>query len=312
MSGQLVNKLKRTIPSQRFRLPSKGYFYIDGELDENVHEGEIDIYPMNSRHELLLLNADHLLNGTAITTIISDCVPAVNKPEKLLTADIDFLFVAIRLVTFGPNLDVTWEHHCEKAKKHKYELDVNHVLKGTRYLETEGLEQSCRFKVLDFDVEIEPITHEMNLARQQDRDEAINSKTRRLQEIQATIVAIRPEKRKEEETETAEEKQAISNFITTAQELITESRSLSKQLNSELEMNRLLWHIKRVDNITDKNEIKEWLYALDRKSVAEIKQHVNVLYNFGVTFDFPVACKDCGEEMSLNIDLNPETFFSEP
>jgi hypothetical protein len=80
----LLEKLKKKIPGETFRLPSRGLFYTNGELDPEVENGEIVIYPMTTVDELALRSPDMLFQGTAITQVIRRTVPQILKPERLI------------------------------------------------------------------------------------------------------------------------------------------------------------------------------------------------------------------------------------
>ncbi len=87
------------------RLPSGGNFYSDGVLELN-ETGEVEIYAMTSRDEVMMRNPDALLNGESVAQIITSCVPQVRKPRELLGADVDALMVAIQGATFGDEVKV--------------------------------------------------------------------------------------------------------------------------------------------------------------------------------------------------------------
>jgi len=87
------------------KLPSQGKFYEEGivELPEN---GELAIYPMTAKDEMIMKNPDALLNGEAVAQLITSCVPGVKKPRQLVSNDVDALLIAIQGATNGDDLDV--------------------------------------------------------------------------------------------------------------------------------------------------------------------------------------------------------------
>ena len=94
------------------RLPSGGDFYTDGvvELSET---GEVEIYAMTSRDEVIMRNPDALLNGESVAKIITSCAPQVKRPRELLASDVDALMVAIQGATYGD--EVTVETTCPEC-----------------------------------------------------------------------------------------------------------------------------------------------------------------------------------------------------
>jgi hypothetical protein len=81
-------------PGIWIKLPSQGNYYTTKPADLN-DMGEIPVYPMTAKDELMLKNADALLNGTAITGLIKSCAPSIVDPENMPAVDLDTLLVAI-------------------------------------------------------------------------------------------------------------------------------------------------------------------------------------------------------------------------
>lgn len=70
-------------------------------------------------------------------------------------------------------------------------------------------------------------------------------------------------------------------------------------------------NIKSIDNTTSENDIVEWLKQIPRTSFDEVLDgfyKINSL--FGATSEISVLCKDCNEEIKLEIQLNPVDFLS--
>ena len=94
------------------RLPSGGAFYTDGVIELNA-TGEVEVYAMTSRDEVMMRNPDALLNGESVAQILISCIPAVKKPREMLGADVDALMVAIQGATYGD--EVTVETPCPEC-----------------------------------------------------------------------------------------------------------------------------------------------------------------------------------------------------
>ena len=92
-------------PKLYTRLPSGGRFYTD-EVVELGESREVAVYALTAKDEAILKNPDALLNGEAVSQIIKSCVPAVKKPRKMMSSDIDTLLVAIQGATDGDDIDV--------------------------------------------------------------------------------------------------------------------------------------------------------------------------------------------------------------
>lgn len=99
-------------PKLYARLPSLGKYY-SSNIVEMPENGELPIFAMTAKDELLMKNPDALLNGEAVVQVIKSCVPNVKDASKMLSADIDTLLVAIQGATFGDDLEVTGT--CDKC-----------------------------------------------------------------------------------------------------------------------------------------------------------------------------------------------------
>lgn len=93
-------------PKIYLTLPSKGKYYPAGSL-EMPESGELPVYAMTAKDELLIKTPDALLNGEATVEIIKSCIPAIKNPWLMPSIDSDAVLIAIRLATYGEKLDIT-------------------------------------------------------------------------------------------------------------------------------------------------------------------------------------------------------------
>ena len=87
------------------RLPSKGKFYPAGVLDMPA-TGELPVYAMTAKDELLFKTPDALMNGQATVDVIQSCVPNIKNAWLMPSIDLDAVLIAIRIATYGENMDV--------------------------------------------------------------------------------------------------------------------------------------------------------------------------------------------------------------
>jgi hypothetical protein len=92
-------------PKLFIKLPSSGNFYPEGTLDR-TENGEYAIYSMTAKDEIIIKTPDALLNGQATVDVIESCVPNIKSGWAVPSVDIDALLVAIRIATYGEQLDV--------------------------------------------------------------------------------------------------------------------------------------------------------------------------------------------------------------
>ena len=71
-------------------IPSGGRFYSEGIMTV-PDNGELAVFPMTTKDELMLKNPDALLNGDAVIKVIKSCVPDVMDTRNLPVCDVDIL-----------------------------------------------------------------------------------------------------------------------------------------------------------------------------------------------------------------------------
>lgn len=123
------------IPGETFRLPSRGKYYENGELSEDVVDGELQVLPMTTVDELALKSPDKLFSGKAIEEVFTRCIPQVQKPAQLLSKDVDYLMMCLRLVSYGETLELKLKHDCEEAKEHSHIIQVRDVIRKAREID---------------------------------------------------------------------------------------------------------------------------------------------------------------------------------
>ncbi len=123
------------MPGSTFKLPSGGIFYKNGELADNVVDGEVHVQPMTAFDEVLLKTPDLLFSGEAVEKIFTRCVPQVIKPKELFNKDIDFLMICLRKITYGESFQLVYQHGCKDSKSHEYSINIDYFIKSTKRID---------------------------------------------------------------------------------------------------------------------------------------------------------------------------------
>lgn len=139
-SNPLLAKLK--LPGRTFQIPSRGALYHNGELSSS--EGEVHVHALSALAEISLKNPDLLFNGKAIEAVFAECVPEVKKPTELYGRDIDAIMYYLRLVTYGPQFEITVKHTCENAKQHSYTVDLEKQVQTMKQLDPTVAEEQFK------------------------------------------------------------------------------------------------------------------------------------------------------------------------
>ena len=138
-NNPLLSKL-RVLDGITIRLPSRGLLYDKGVLKDEVTDGEIRIFPMTTRDEILLRSADGLFGGTTIAQVFARCVPEVLSPKQLFFNDLDFILVALRQASYGDEMQIEYKHTCEDAKDHTYMVRVDSLIRNSKEIDPISVE----------------------------------------------------------------------------------------------------------------------------------------------------------------------------
>jgi len=198
---KLLNPLMQRIkmPGETVRLPSGGLFYKNGELSQKVKNGEVHVYPMSAYDEIVFKSPEKLINGTAVEEVFKRCIPEVEKPLDLFAKDVDYLTTALKRVTFGPFVDVKYNHMCsETATEHEYKCDVNVFMKNSKVIDPTKLTENYAVNLPNGQmVEIIPIRFKSVISmmesanlQQKVEDDAIYLTNRMLESVSQVIESV--------------------------------------------------------------------------------------------------------------------------
>lgn len=115
-------------PKLHIRLPSRGKYYPQGSIDL-PDNGEVAVYPLTAKDELLLKTPDSLMNGTATADVIASCVPAIKQPWFMPSLDVDAILIAIRIATYGDSMTMSVKIPNTGEEK-DFEIDLNGVMEN--------------------------------------------------------------------------------------------------------------------------------------------------------------------------------------
>lgn len=110
-----LQKYFRT-PAIYVKLPSGGRGYPAGTIDM-PENGELPVYPMTAMDEVLARTPDALYNGSATVDVFKSCVPNIKEPWNILQSDVDLLLLAIRVASYGHEMDMNSTCPNDKCKQ---------------------------------------------------------------------------------------------------------------------------------------------------------------------------------------------------
>ena len=113
-------------PSLYVSLPSKGRYYTSSDV-EYPESGEVPVFPMTAKDEILMNTPDALMNGECTKDIIESCVPNIKDGFSVCSIDFDVILLAIRIASYGNTMDLTTV--CPECnEKNEYEIDLRMLL----------------------------------------------------------------------------------------------------------------------------------------------------------------------------------------
>lgn len=259
------------------KIPSQGAGYQKGiHLSDS---GELAVYPMTARDELMLKSPDALLNGQAVISVLRNCVPDIADPSEILVTDLDAIMVAIRMATYSDVMEMVLE--CSNCN-HKNTVDLNlpSLLDQQTYwvgitevempsgikvrLRPYNVRDKNRMSITSFD--------QMNRLNQIDQQAGQTSDK---------IISAN---------------ESFNNLIDLSLDLVARSIEVAITPTG--------------DEITDLATIKEWVLDLSKADFALIDSALRELVKIGVPKSMNVKCDNCSTVFEAGINFNPSDFFA--
>lgn len=139
-------------PKLYVRLPSRGLFYPDGAI-AITENGEYPVLAMTAKDELMFKTPDALLNGQSTVNVIQSCMPNIKDAWKIPSIDIDAILIAIRIATYGEQMDLTFTIP-NTGEERVYALDLRILLDQLNANEYDNV-----IRYNDFKFEIAPLNY---------------------------------------------------------------------------------------------------------------------------------------------------------
>lgn len=265
-------------PGIWIKLPSQGQYYAAKPKELN-DMGEIPVYPMTARDELMLKNADALLNGTAVSQLLQSCVPCIENPESMPAIDLDPILLAIRRCTYGEKMDITTVCDCDEKAVNEVTLNLNHFISSITVLDRIdpiGLDNGIKIYVKP--VSIKQLLHLNWVQYEQVRN------------IQLA------------EQQNVDEKTRVDLLQKSYNELTTENINIVADCVDTVLLPDGV-------TVTDRRNIKEWMSDLSKPDFKLIETAIMAIGEKGLNKKFSVDCAKCKKTYESQLDLNPTTFF---
>ena len=259
-------------------LPSKGAYY-DDTIIEDAKYTQIPVFGMNAMDEILFKTPDALFTGEATAEVVKSCIPSILDPWKIVGFDIDYILLAIRIATYGDDMQVSTS--CPKCQ-----TETESVLSLTNMIGAYSqFDVSHKFELDELTFHLRPLSYkEMT-------DFSIENYTYERQQIQIASNTTMDDKEKD---------------------------TLIKQLYDQSETMNLrvaLTYIKSVGNSveseTNLDIITAFVTENDAKFYNELKENIFELSNRWKVPNTKCKCsnEECNWNYETKIDLDYSNFF---
>lgn len=264
-------------PAVYLKLPSGGKFYPDNAIDFPV-TGEIPVYPMTVKDELTLRTPDALMNGQGMVDVVKSCCPNIKDPWQMPSVDLDAVFIAIRLASYGPGMDIaTTCPSCKEPDEHTINL------------------QSILGNIRTTDYTRPAFAGELKFQFRPQRYQDINKINLINYEEQRLIDSVI-------------NNESMSDDL--KQSKFQESFAKLKQLNID-SITDCIESITNEDGIsvTDKKQIDEFLENCSREVYKEIKDKIQALIDENKMPPMDLTCSHCNHAYKNKLEFDQANFF---
>lgn len=278
MEQKPVNPLRAHFrqPAIYLRLPSNGQFWSSGlDLPEI---GEIPVYPMTARDEILLKTPDALLNGQGVVDVIESCCPNITDAWQMPSIDVDSVLIAIRIASYGSHMSIDTKcPHCDT--ENAFEVDLN------GYLDTVSVPNyNQKIEHNKIRIKIRPQTY----ASLNETNKISYEQQRVLENIAADGI--------EELNRSAEYKRHISRLVDLNAKLLVD--------NTE--------YIEATDTGTIVNEpefIREFYFNCDADLCKELQDKIVEVNREGAIKPQTGTCSNCNTSYDVSLTFDYASFF---
>jgi hypothetical protein len=264
-------------PKLFITLPSNGKWWPEGSITFPENK-EIPVLSMTGKDDLILKNADALMNGSATVEMIQSCMPNIKNAWVVPRSDLDIIILAIRIATYGPSLKLESKcPHCNAINDN--EVDCRWIM--------ENIQQPNWDKVAN----IGELTFELRPLNFRDIN-SINidsyEENRMLQQL------------------------AQQNLTSDQRaEIISKTmKKVAANLNIRLSASIAAIITPSFEKVTNQTEIIEFITQSDKEMFDKIKHMIN---EYVAEYKIPkltVQCESCNQTYDTTIDFDPANFFA--
>jgi hypothetical protein len=262
-------------PAIYVKLPSEGKFYPEGALDMPPNN-ELPVYPMTALDEMTNRTPDALFNGTALSSMITSCVPHIKDPWGMPQCDMDILLTAIKVASYGHELEV--QSTCQKcAEIQDNTIDLRIIIDSFK-----PVDYSKSLKVGDLIFHLKPLSYKQ-----------VNENAMfQFQEQKTLSVANDAEISEEKKSKVMSDALGVLSKLTVLS--VTKSINLIQTPQG---------------SVSKYEQIEEFIEQCDRKTFERIKDFVFDQKDLASAPSLNLSCNKCGHDYQQKFTLDITHFF---
>ena len=256
-------------PSVYIKLPSGLQYGTD--VIEPSTTGELAVLPMTAMDEVKFKTPDALMNGQGVVDVIQSCIPQIKDAWKITSYDLDSIFLAIRIATYGETMDITYNLPVMNEKR-SHTINLPAMLDAISRTVIEH-----KFSLNGLTFHIAPLTYkDMNM---------VSLETFQQSRIYTSL-----------KNSTIADEEKVKTF--------DESFKKMTELGNDI----LIKNIRKIDteteSVTDPAQIEEFLKNADAKMMSELQKKLQKLRLQGSSP--PVKFKASEEEIKIGVPASYE------
>ena len=264
-------------PAIYVKLPSNGEHYAPGSLTMPANR-ELPVYPMTAIDEITYRTPDALFNGNAVVNVIKSCIPNIVDPWAVPAMDVDTILVAIRIASYGHNMEVsTTCPHCKNEDD--YGMDLRIMLERMK-----APDYSTPVAAGDLEIFFKPMTYKnLNDNNQRQFEE---------QKILETLPGV--------EMPNEQRMSALSAALMKITEITVHALSQS------------IAAVKTPDAlVSDPEHIEDMLKHCDRRLFSKIRDHIINIKSQAEIQPMTLKCAACEKDYQQSVTLDMTSFFED-
>ena len=263
-------------PKIWIQFPSQGKFYPPGALDKSDND-QYPVYAMTAKDEMLFKTPDALLTGQSTVEVIKSCIPAILDPWKMPSLDVDIALIAIRVATYGDNMEIT--SNCPSCQtENNYEVNLSNWLGNIGTFDYDSV------------IDVDPLT--------------VHIRPYTYQELTKTGLKTMEQQRIFQ----------IINDESISDEIKLEKFGASFVKLTELTVDVIASCISKIETpdgeTSDPAQIKEFINNTSKDIFDKISERINGVKKEIEFKPLDAKCTSCNEEFSMPITIDQSNFFA--